>query len=375
MSLTSHAFNTPPSFVERARNAFTPETHRVVEDGGVVGATMRFLPFAHFYGGRAVSAAGISAVAVSAEARGAGLGTLLMRETLAELRAGGTAISSLYPATVNIYRKAGYGFGGIRTTWKVRLVHLPSARNVSLVAFGDDEALQLNAAYERIAAETNGLIRRDEKHWRTRVLQSRDEKPSYRYLVREDGDVTGWIIYGLTESKDSWRSTMSCRDLFWRTPDAARALLSLASLHRSTCEYMEWTGPPAEPLADLLIEDPVENRDSFRWMVRLLDLPGAIETRGYNPLIEATVLIGARDPMFSENEGPWLIDVSGGAAKVSRAERADAIADVQTWASIWSSLLRPRDAVRLGALSATERALDTLEAIFAGPLPWLADFY
>src|SRR5687768_13316524 len=111
LDLTTQAFNMPSSFRERAKREFDPTRYRLAVDGDRIDATVRLWPFGHFFGGRAISACGIGGVAVAAEARGRGLGTLLMRDALSELRAGGTALSSLYPATVPIYRQTGYGYG------------------------------------------------------------------------------------------------------------------------------------------------------------------------------------------------------------------------------------------------------------------------
>lgn len=376
IDLGTQAFNMPTSFRARAKSEFDPARYRLAVEGERIDGTVRLWPFAQFFGGNAVSACGIAGVAVAAEARGRGIGTLLMREALTELRAGGTALSTLYPATVPIYRQAGYGHGGVRTIWKLRLDDVPAGRAPAVETFSLEDAPALNEVYEAIAAETNGLIARTPEWWEKRVLTPWDDKPQYRYLVREDGRLTGWIAYTLEESKGGeWRATMSCRDLFWRTPGAARALLGLASLHRSTGYALQWVGPTTEPLADLLPEDKVELEGAFRYMVRLLDVPAALEARGYHPLLEVGVTIATRDPLFAENDGPWRIDVAGGRAKVTPTASADATADVQTWASIYTGLLRARDAVRLGALDATDAALDALEAIFAGPTPWIADFF
>jgi predicted acetyltransferase len=298
-----------------------------------------------------------------------------MREVLAEQRANGTAISSLYPATVPLYHQMGYGFGGVRTFWRARLDHLPDDRSTRTEPFDDGAVEELDAAYRAIARDTNGLVERTPDWWRARVLRDDDNEPRYRYLVREDGRITGWIVYKLTSQSDSWRSMVTCRDLFWTTPRAAAALLSLAALHRSTSEKIEWTGPPVETLGDLTREDVAENSHAFRYMIRLLDVPAAFEARGYHPLVETEFTIGVDDPLFADNAGPWRVRVSGGGAKVAPADDAEARATVQTWASIWSSLLSPRDAVRQGRLQASERALDALTLAFAGPIPWIADFY
>ena len=375
IALRTQAFNINTHGRESMRKDPRVDEVRVAEvDGRVVG-TARAIPFGHFYGGNAVDAAGISGVAVGAEARGQGVGRMMMREFLRELRPR-TPISTLYPATVPVYRSVGYGFGGVRTFWKSRLDALPQDGTLKAELFTDGDVAEVNAAYERFAAGTNGLVRRSVDWWQRRVFSDWEDRTVYRYLVRENGQVTGWIVYTLSAAGgDPWHLKVDGRDLIWTTPRAGRTLLSLASLHRSTGESITWPGPPTEPLADLIAEDPVEVDGTFRWMLRLLDVPAAIESRGYPPAVDASVTIAVRDPLFPENDGPWRIEVGGGQAKVLPAEHADATADVQTWASIWASMHNARDAVRLGGLVATEEAINALDLIFSGPMPWIADFF
>ena len=56
--------------------------------------------------------AGIGAVGVLPENWGRGAGSRLMQRTLRELREGGFCLSTLYPATLTLYRKAGYECAG-----------------------------------------------------------------------------------------------------------------------------------------------------------------------------------------------------------------------------------------------------------------------
>ena len=375
IALRSQAFNSDEHGRDSMRKDPRIEEVRVAELDGKVLGTVRVLSFAHFFGGRPIEAAGISGVAVTAEARGKGVGSTMMRELLRELRST-MPISSLYPATVPLYRNTGYGFGGVRTFWKTRLDALPQDGALSTTPFTDDDVDEVNDAYDRFASGTNGLVRRSADWWKRRVLTDGEDRTGFRYLVREGGEITGWIVYFLSKGTgDAWRMNVDVRDLIWTTPAAGKTLLSLAALHRSTGEMMNWPGPPTDPLADLIAEDPIENDGTFRWMLRLLDVPAAIEARGYSPLIESSVTIAVRDPLFDENAGPWRIEVGGGQAKVFPAEQADATVDVQALASIWSSMHRARDAVRIGGLQATPEAIEALELIFGGPLPWIADFF
>src|SRR3989440_6218996 len=255
IALRTQAFNIDEHGRDSMRKDPRVEEVRVAELDGKVAGTVRAIPFAHVSGGCPVEAAGISGVAVAAEARGKGVGTTMMNELLGELRQT-VPISTLYPATVPIYRKAGYGFGGVRTFWKTRLDALPQDGSLSAAPFTDDDLDEVNAAYERFASGTNGLVRRSADWWKRRVFSDWENRIVYRYLVREGGDVTGWIVYMLSKADgESWRLNVDVRDLVWTTQAAGRTLLSLAALHRSTGQSMTWPGPPTDPLADLIAED------------------------------------------------------------------------------------------------------------------------
>ena len=150
VALRGQAFNIPAAGRERSREETIIEQVRVAEDDtGRVVATARAIPFGHFYGGRAIPAAGVAGVAVAAEARGKGFGTAIMREVLAEQRANDVPISSLYPATVPIYRQCGYGFGSTRAEWKAKLRDLPQDRTsgVEVEEFDIAQLDEINAVY------------------------------------------------------------------------------------------------------------------------------------------------------------------------------------------------------------------------------------
>src|SRR6266700_1193233 len=165
IALRAQAFNINEHGQEAMRQDPRIDEVMVAElDGRVVGTT-RSIPMGHFFGGRAIDAGGVSGVAVGAGARGRGIGSAMIREQ-ARLQRPQMPIASLYPATVPIYRSAGYGFGGIRTFWKVRLDALPQGGRLDVEPMEDGALEDVNATYEQLAAGTNGLIRRSESWWR-----------------------------------------------------------------------------------------------------------------------------------------------------------------------------------------------------------------
>src|SRR4051812_20688747 len=98
-------------------------------DGDRLVGRLVVLPFGQFFGGRPVPMGGIAAVVVAADQRGRGVGRALLDAALAHMREHGEVISALGPATVTIYRNAGWELAGDQHVYSVPtrdLAGLPS---------------------------------------------------------------------------------------------------------------------------------------------------------------------------------------------------------------------------------------------------------
>jgi predicted acetyltransferase len=350
---------------------------RVAQEGGRITGALRYHAIAHFFGGRPVPSAGIGGVVVEPEARGRRTAERLVVESLRELRAKGFVASMLYPATVPVYRRCGYEYAAFRVQFRTPLRLLPRSAGPEAEAWTDDDFDEIEACYRSWASGRNGLVDRP-KEWWSRVLTNVEDSDVYRVCVREDGRVTGFMVYTQEKRKDSdWEFDLDCRgrDLVWTTPASIAALLTFAGRHRSNARDLLWGGPPNDPLANLLPEQDADYEGWFRPMLRLVDVPGAFEARGYPPSLEAAVELTVEDPHIAENAAGWRVEVSNGAAKVTPADAPRASVDVGALAAMFSGMLGAADARRLGRLDASDDGVATLEEMFAGPIPWVNDWF
>jgi len=113
-AVIARTFNAPEDVVRYNFDVVGEDGLRVVRRGGDVVGGLKLVMMGQWFGGRSVPTAGIAAVAVSPEARGTGAGRVLMLATCRELAGDGVALSTLFPATVPIYRSAGYELAGGR---------------------------------------------------------------------------------------------------------------------------------------------------------------------------------------------------------------------------------------------------------------------
>lgn len=357
------------------RHQFRPEDTRAIFEGDTMKARLLGFPLGHHLGGRVVRAIGIAGVAVDPTSRGRGLGTRLMRLTQQQARSEGIPLASLYPATQPLYRSLGYGDAFHRTAFKAPLEKLPQARDLdaSVEVMREEDEPDLKHAYSGFARTQAGALFRDDHWWTSRVFDPK--QASQRYLVREGDKITGWILFEFRPEGNDWRQRLDSRELVFTTPAAGRALLSFASLHRSTCSSLHWTGPIDEPLQGLQHDHSIELEWTMRAMARILDVPAALTARGYPEALDAEVSLEVEDPHFPENGGPWRFAVSKGSGTAEEATSANARCSIQALSSMFTGMLHPADARRVGGLDADDSTVDRLGAIFAGPTPWLSDFF
>ena len=373
-SLHRRSFNIPSEIAARLPQP-PAENVRVAEAAGAVVGALRYHPIGHFFGGRAVPSAGIGGVVVEPEARGDRTAERLVVSTLRELRDKGSVISVLYPATVPVYRRCGYEYAAFRVNYKTPLRLLPRAGGPPAERWTDDDLDEIAQVYRTWAAGRNGLVDRPASWW-TRVLSNVEEGEVYRVCVREAGRVTGYMIYTQEKRKDSdWEFDLDVRDLVWTTPTSVDALLTFAGRHRSNARDLIWVGPPQDPLANLLPEQDADYEHWFRPMLRLVDVAGAFEARGYPPSVRGVVELAVDDPQLPANAAGWRIETAEGSAKVTPAAGARARADVGALAAIWAGFLSASDARALGRLDATDDDVAVLEEMLAGPLPWVNDWF
>ena len=370
VALVRQSFNSPPPFVDRLR-AIPADVYRlVVEDGRLLAAASCW-PYRHFFGGNSIGSAGISSVVVAPHARGRRLAETLVGEMMREARAT-MPVSTLYPATVPLYRRLGYEYAATRCTYRMPMNALQRFPGEAAVEpWDDDDVDAVTAAQRAYASDFTGMMDRTPVYW-DRLFQPMGGDPVYRVLVREDGAVTGSMIY---LQENGFNMDLVARDLFWRTPHAARALLSFVARHHSLGREFSWIGRPGDPMLFFTEEHKIREEERWHLMLRILDVPAALAARGYPAGVESAVSVAVDDERFPQNRGPWRITVSGGKGAVEQGGEADVTLMPRALAAIFSGFLTPFEARRSGLADGPDGALDRLGAVFSGSAPWTTDFF
>lgn len=346
---------------------------RVVRDGGRVVGGLQIHRFGQWFGGRVVPMAGIASVGIDPERRASGLASKLMQETLVDLHGRGTPISALYPATQPVYRRVGYELAGHWVRYKLAADAIdlrdrePDLRRLE----GADPDVLL-PLYEARARTANGNLHRSEGY-RDRVWASEDEDV-HVYVVGPEAAPEGYVVFSQKRDGD-WKYDLRVRDLVALTPAAGRRLLTFFADHRSFANDVSWNGAPADPLTFHLREQEWGVARSWQWMLRIVDVRGALGARGYPDGLELAVHLDVRDEVLGWNEGRLVLEVSEGEGKVRKGGRGRVRVDVRGLASLYTGFASAETLQQAGLVEGAERDLAATSAAFAGPAPWCPDFF
>lgn len=362
------------------------ENLRTWRDGRRIAGGLIILPTGQWFGGRSVPMAGIAGVAVAPQHRARGMGTEMMLAAVREMRAAGWALSALYPATVPLYRRAGYELGGGVYEYQLapRTI-VERERDMPIREITRKDMPAVERAYSHRAQRTCGNLERIDYFWR-RIREPFNAPPTHGYAVWGQGEIEGYV-YFYEKRGDTMDYALRVTDLVVLTP-AGRRLLTFFADHRTMSDNVVWCGSPADPLLMTLSEHTYKTRRLIQWMLRILDVEKALSARGYPRGVEAEIRLRVRDDQLPENNDDFVLRVAGGRGRVRRAGRAGGgrpsvrrgrgghiAIHVRGLAPLYTGYLSPVELAEAGLLEGPRRQIEALAPLFAGPVPWMADMF
>jgi predicted acetyltransferase len=339
-------------------------------------ACLLIIPMGQFFGGKSVRMAGVAGVATAATARGTGAATVLMRAAVEEMRASGYPISALYPATRTLYRRAGYepAGGHFEVTVPIKTLKPVDRTAVIRPVEAKDEAAIVEA-YTAYARDLPGHLDRGDYVWH-RVKNPRGE--SARGFVIERGGRAGGLdgyVYLYEKKRPTFHYDLHITDIVARSPRAVKRLLTFLADHTTMGENLSWSTGPADRLVQALPEVgySIELRD--HWMIRVVDVPGALAARGYPEGLETEIHFAITDDLLPENTGKFVLEVAGGEGRVRKGGRGRLRLDIRGLAPLYSGHLAPISLEAAGLIEGPAAELARAAPVFAGPAPWMPDMF
>jgi predicted acetyltransferase len=156
------------------------------------------------------------------------------------------------------------------------------------------------------------------------------------------------------------------------TIKARLGLLSFLGGHRSTAHSAQWFGGHPDPFIDL-IPTHVSQIHPGNWMLRIVDIVGALEQRGYPKNITAELHLEIEDDWLEWNNGRFTLEVSDGKASVRQGGEGRLPLNIRTFAGLYTGRLYSDDLKLNNAINARDGEIDVAAQVFGGPRPWMPD--
>jgi predicted acetyltransferase len=346
-------------------------------DGGRLLAKAVDREQGHWFGGRVVPAAGVAGVAVAADVRGTGLGRQVLNRLLIGAHERGAVISTLFDTTPFPYRQLGWEEVGALTKTAVPAMIFSGLRvpgGITTRAATVDDVPAIHEIYETVARAGTGLMDRtgpaftrtpeeELASWDgVTVAAGRDGVVGYSTWDRGPGyDASGRVIVG---------------DLIGLTTEATTALLAMLGQWGSVAPtvVLRYGGPdPVHLLTSVSIHGRVEQ--SQPWMLRLVDVAGAVAARGWSPLVSGSVDVHLTDVECPWNSGTFRLVLGGGEARWEPGGTGLVRFTPRGLASWYAGAASPDTLRRAGLLDGPTDGDPFLLAATAGPAPTLLNYF
>jgi predicted acetyltransferase len=371
-AILEQCFNSPPGSSEAYFKRVGLENFRVLRASGQLAGGLATLPMGQWFGNQRVPMTGIAAVGIAPEYRGAGAAIALMQHTLQDLHVNGAAISALYPAAQQLYRKAGYEQGGSFCTWEIAAKAIQViGRSLPIQPVHSPTADVFRALSQQQAQSNNGNLDRHPAIWEE-ILKPDAPEIVYTYLFG-DAQPEGYIIFSSKQINNC--ATLVVLDWAVLTPAAGHSFWKFLANHRSQVKKVRWRSAVVDPLTLLLPEQSANLHETDYWLLRIVHVTSALEKRGYPHAAEAELHLDIQDDLLPDNSGRFILSVANGQGTVTNGGKGELRLDIRGLAPLYTGLLSPHQLRLLGQLEATEGAIATATQLFSGSHPWLRDFF
>jgi predicted acetyltransferase len=331
-----------------------------------------------WFGGVAVPTSGIAGVTVAAEHRGQGALGPLFAETLRYARSRGALISTLFPTAPGIYRRFGYELVADYVTVEVPTQSLASVtRPVSVTtrrATADDFD-QIRSIYDAWASGQNGPLTRRGVSFTATADDYIAAFTGVTVAVGADGSLCGFVSWDRGRGYGEGFS-IQVSDLLATRPEAYRALLrtigSFASVTPTT--KIDTSGDDLIRLFLPSLHWRVVH--SSPYMLKILDVPGALSVRRYAAGLHASLRFTLAGDVLADLDGAYQLVVESGTAQCRSVEHADRNLSSRGLALLYAGAQSCANLRAAGHLSGGDPAEDVeWDTLFGGRQLHIRDYF
>lgn len=331
-----------------------------------------------------ITLGGLRGVATPPEHRRERYAATLIEESLAEFADREVPLVALWPFDHGFYAEMGWATAAKRATYRLppaTLAPVAEKETGRLFRPSADEWERLHDVNLADGEGTSLSLRRTEDWWRHRVFERSGTK-RHVYAWERDGEVESYVVFTVEMEGDD--RVLHVADLAAVDDRAFRHLCRVLYDHDSQVETIELTGNSSGPPGELL--DRIGSPESASCelehgaMIRIADVPTALEAISYPDELSATVVLDVDDELAEWNDGTFAVSFEDGRARCradrSEGETPDIAIGVGTLSQLVVGYCDVEQATRVGALTVdADEVSDVLESAFPSRPVELSEFF
>ncbi|WP_458187958.1 GNAT family N-acetyltransferase [Haladaptatus sp. NG-WS-4] len=328
---------------------------------------------------------GLTVVASPPEHRRQGYVSELTTESLEEYRSRDIHVSTLWPFDYDFYRSFGWGMANEFVSYECPPRALDFAADSASGSFrrlSPDEYRDLEPILEAHGEPYELSMRRPEGWWAGRTF-ARHGRDRYVYGWERDGELRGYLAYTVEEvepvdDRDHGETQLQVHDWAWVDQEAYVNLLRFLFNHDSQVDSVRLYGS-----ADLRLFDLVSDPESVDChvhpgaMVRLVNVPEAIEMLEYPTNAAGRFVLAVSDEHAECNDGTFAVTVEDGIATcVPTDERPDVELSVARLSQLYVGARSLADLERTNqATVSNPDVIDVLDEAFPESDVYLREYF
>ena len=283
----------------------------VAEENQHIAADLHLRPYILNLRGNSMPVDYMVGVATHPAARGRGIASKLLKNSLRISRSRGKSAVILMPSDASFYMPLGCSFyvqqweRSAAPEWLARIGEKPEK---AMTVSSPDEWHILASVYEKFTERRNGFTQRDEKTWRTFIEGQLNE--GYIAVTGDETGPTGYLCYGIDGRR------LIANEMAYVSDRGRRGLYAFMAGHRGSIDRCTWY----EPLDDCSFycwpngaeHTYIENRTFPFMMARITDPVGVIDGLPCEKQIHGEYSFQLVDPVLSENNGIYMVRAEEG---------------------------------------------------------------
>ena len=283
----------------------------VAEENQHIAADLHLRPYILNLRGNSMPVDYMVGVATHPAARGRGIASKLLKNSLRISRSRGKSAVILMPSDASFYMPLGCSFyvqqweRSAAPEWLARIGEKPEK---AMTVSSPDEWHILASVYEKFTERRNGFTQRDEKTWRTFIEGQLNE--GYIAVTGDETGPTGYLCYGIDGRR------LIANEMAYVSDRGRRGLYAFVAGHRGSIDRCTWY----EPLDDCSFyywpngaeHTYIENRTFPFMMARITDPVGVIDGLPCEKQIHGEYSFQLVDPVLSENNGIYMVRAEEG---------------------------------------------------------------